>query len=350
MKIGYTPYSEDYSTPSDRRRFVGYTKHRGIAIENAYLNQDYDVVFLTYLGDVHGWIQKKKTHPQKFKLIFELQDSYLVEPLSIKTIFRGIGKYLTGTSRKLYWNYKDLLKEACSVADAVVCTSQEQKEVISKYNPNVHICLDYFENEIQTIKSDYSSKSEKLKLVWEGQAGTLHNLLVIKEVLNDLKEDVALHIITDLAYYKYANKYGKTDSTAILKKIKCDKFFYDWEKPNFNKQIIDCDLAIIPINMEDGLQNGKPENKLILFWLMGMPVLTSSTPAYQRIMEKSDVHLNINTTQDWYAAIRRFKNLKEQDRVLLGTQCFDFAKQHYGREQIGGMWDKVIESTYTPSV
>jgi hypothetical protein len=342
LKIGYTPYSDDYSMPSDRRRFVGYTKHRGIAIEKAELDKDYDIVFLTYVGDVHGWIQKKKRNPDKFKLIFELQDSYLVEPLSVKTIFRGIGKYITGTSGKLYWNYKDLLIEACKVADAVVCTSQENKDLISQYNPNAHICLDYFEDEIQTFKTDYTHKTKKLKLVWEGQAFTLYNLLVLKEVLNDLKEEVELHVITDLNYYKYANKYGKTDSTTILRKIKCDKYFYDWEKTFFNKQIIDCDLAIIPIKMEDDLQKGKPENKLILFWLMGMPVLTSSTPAYKRIMEKSGVNLDIQTTADWYKAIRCYKNLDLEGRVLLGVQGFDFAKQHYGREQIGGMWDSVV--------
>ena len=345
LKVGYTAYSDDYSMPSDRRRFVGYAKHRGINIEKADLGKNYDIVFLTYVGDLPKWIEKKKREKDKFKLIFELQDFYLAEPFSFKSVFRGLAKYLTGGSSKLYLNYKELLKEACSVADAVVCTSEEQKKAISVFNSNVHICLDYFEDEIQTIKSDFSSKSEKLKLVWEGQAGTLANLLAIKDVLNNLKDEVELHVITDLNYYKYANKYGKADSTTILKKIKCDKYFYNWEKETFNKHITDCDLAIIPIHIANGLQNGKPENKLILFWLMGMPVLTSSTPAYYRIMQQSGINLNINSGQDWYGEIMQYKNLEEQDRVLLGMQCFEFAKQHYGREQIGGMWDRVFENT-----
>jgi hypothetical protein len=53
LKIGYTPYSSDYSMPSDRRRFVGYARHRGLNIETADINQDYDIVFLTYHGDLH---------------------------------------------------------------------------------------------------------------------------------------------------------------------------------------------------------------------------------------------------------------------------------------------------------
>jgi glycosyltransferase involved in cell wall biosynthesis len=348
LKVGYTAYSDDYSMPSDRRRFIGYIKHRGITIEEADLNKDYDVVFLTYVGDLPRWIEKKKREKDKFKLIFELQDFYLAEPFSFKSVFRGLAKYVTGGTSKLYLDYKSLLKEACRVADAVVCTSEEQKSAILTYNSNVHICLDYFEDEIQTIKSDYSFKSEKLKLVWEGQAGTLSNLLVIKDVLNDLKEEVELHVITDLSYYKYANKYGKTDSTKILKNIKCDKYFYNWEKAHFNKQIIDCDLAIIPIDLGNGLQNGKPENKLILFWLMGMPVLASSTPAYQRIMEKSDTNLSMKTGQDWHRQIVSYKRLAEDDREQLGSKCYQFSKQNYSRECIGEMWDKVLSSLESP--
>ena len=350
LKIGYTPYSDDYSMPSDRRRFIGYAKYKGLNIEKADINKDYDIVFLTYIGDLPQWIQKKKRDKDKFKLIFELQDSYLVEPISFKTIFRGLGKYLTGKSSKLYLDYKTLLKETCKIADAIVCTSEEQKEEILKYNSNVHICLDYFEDEIQSIKSDYSLKGEKLKLVWEGQAHTLHNLLVIKDVLNDLKDAVELHIITDLQRYRYANKYFKTDSTDILKKINCVKYFYSWDKSTFNQQIIDCDLAIIPIDTSNNLQKGKPENKLILFWLMGIPVLTSATPAYHRIMEKLGVKLSLNNLEDWRKYMGDYKKFKKEDRQLLGNTCFQFAKQNYSREHITIMWDSVLNTiNETPS-
>jgi hypothetical protein len=150
--------------------------------------------------------------------------------------------------------------------------------------------------------------------------------------------------VSDEHTYKYANKYIKQETASILKDIQCDKYFYNWDINTFNQHIINCDLAIIPIDTSNGLQNGKPENKLILFWLMGMPVLTSATPAYKHVMKKSGVHLNINNVTDWQTEILRYKNLKEQDRSVLGRHCFEFVKQHYGREQIGGMWDKVFES------
>jgi hypothetical protein len=342
LKIGYTPYSSDYSMPSDRRRFVGYARHRGLNIETADINQDYDIVFLTYHGDLHKWIEKKKQGKDTFKLIFELQDFYFAEPFTFKSLFRGFAKYITGTSSKFYFDYKKLLQEACIVADVVVCTTEEQKKIIATFNPNVHICLDYFEDEIQEIKADYSQKSNKLKLVWEGQSLTLFNLLVLKDTLNALKDEVELHIVTDPYIFRYANKYGKQASADILKDITCDKYFYDWQKETFNQHIIDCDLAIIPIDTDNGLQNGKPENKLILFWLMGMPVLTSATPAYKRIMFKANINLDIDNLDTWKHKILEYKKKQIDQRALLGNRCFKFSKENYNKEYITFMWDRTL--------
>jgi len=37
---------------------------------------------------------------------------------------------------------------------------------------------------------------------------------------------------------------------------------------------------VIPAVLGEPMFAGKPENKLLLFWRMGMPVITSSTAAY----------------------------------------------------------------------
>ena len=43
-----------------------------------------------------------------------------------------------------------------------------------------------------------------------------------------------------------------------------------------------CDLAVIPLPLDRPLERNKPETKLISFWRMGLPVVTSATPAYVR--------------------------------------------------------------------
>ena len=58
-----------------------------------------------------------------------------------------------------------------------------------------------------------------------------------------------------------------------------------WDESTCSDIIRNCDLAVIPIDLSDPFAFGKPENKLLLFWGMGMPVVTSAIPAYVRAMQ-----------------------------------------------------------------
>ncbi len=343
LKIGYTAYSHNYSTASDRRRFVGYAQHKGVTFETADINKEYDVVILTYAVDIHQWLEKKRQAGDSLKLIFELQDNYLVEPISLKTVFRGVGKYLKGTNGKLFWNYKNLLREACQIADAVICSSEAQVKEIARYNDNVHICLDFFEKEATQVKSNFEV-GDKLKIAWEGQSGTIRNLNIIKNVFYELRNEIELHMITDLEYYRFSNGLIKSKSSGIIFWIQCKKFFHAWKKETFNQKVIDCDIALIPLDTTDAMKNGKSVNKLLLYWLMGMPVLTSATPAYQKAMQESGVHLAMHTHENWCNAIRQFKNASPEERATIAIKGFDFVKQRYNPDKVAMMWEKAIQS------
>jgi hypothetical protein len=322
---------------------VGYAQHKGVLFETADIEKEYDVVILTYAVDIYKWLEKKRRAGDKLKLIFELQDNYLVEPLSLKTIFRGLGKFLKGTNSKLYWNYKNLLKEACQTADAVICSSEAQKKEISKYNQNVHICLDFFEKEVTHVKTNFEV-GDKLRIAWEGQSGTIRNLNIIKKVFYELRNDIELHLITDMEYYRFSNGIIKSKSAGIIYWIVCKKFFHAWEKETFNQKVIDCDIALIPLDTSDAMKNGKSVNKLLLYWLMGMPVLTSVTPAYQKAMQESGVNLALNTENDWCNALRQFKNASPEERATLAAKGFDFVNQHYNPDKVAIMWAQAIQS------
>ena len=40
--------------------------------------------------------------------------------------------------------------------------------------------------------------------------------------------------------------------------------------------------------MNDPMMVGKPKNKLLLFWRMGLPTLVSAIPSYKRAMQESN--------------------------------------------------------------
>ena len=86
-------------------------------------------------------------------------------------------------------------------------------------NNNIHISLDYFSNDITHHKKSFE-KSEKLKLVWEGQAYTVDNLLLLNEAFKEFRDEIELLIITDLEVKAPLGIFDvKTDR--LLRRLKC---------------------------------------------------------------------------------------------------------------------------------
>ena len=198
----------------------------------------------------------------------------------------------------------------CARADAVVCTTSEQKSEISKYCDNVHIILECHFKAVQKIKSDYNIGS-RVNLVWEGLPTNLKGFSLIKDVLIDLRKKypIYLHLITDLVHKKYLNRLGRIHMIDEVEKIFGETshlnnesmfYMYQWNLDTFSQIVTACDIAIIPSDdRTNPLASGKPENKLLLFWRMGMPTLVSSTPAYTRAMNACGLDLYCDNHREW---------------------------------------------------
>ena len=340
-KIGYWPYTPACDVAGDRRRFVFYASERKFSFEIASSKKQYDIVYLTSNCNCTEWIAYKKKYPGT-KIIFELIDSYLLENLNRKNLFRGAARFIRGKENRVYIDYRKAFRKMISAADAVVCSTPVQRESLLAYNKNVHISLDYFSNDINDHKIDYSTHS-KLKLVWEGQAYTAYNLLSINNALQKLRNEVELHIITDPVIrlpVKMLNK--KTEQ--VLKKIKCDFIIHPWKKETFSKLIAASDLSIIPILKTDKLAWNKPENKLLLLWETGIPVLTSPTPAYRRVMAGASVEGVCETEDEWVKKIIDFKNKPVHEKQKIAKLAENYLLHHHSKEIILKNWDAIFES------
>lgn len=229
-----------------------------------------------------------------------------------------------------------------SVCDAIVCSTPIQKQDLSRFNRNIHISLDYFSDDITQHKANYRSGG-KLKLVWEGQAYTVKNLFVINDVLGQLKDEVELHIVTD-PVIKYPFRIFDKKTSRLLRKLKCSYQLYDWTKPTFSRIITESDLAIIPISSGQGIMWNKPENKLLLLWEMGIPVLTSGTPAYERVMDKAQLDFYCREPKEWIDKIRRFKNDTEDERKQKALLADNYLHHYHSKDIILESWDGIFES------
>ena len=343
--IGYAPYSEDFLSPGDRRRFVHYAKNRGINFETANPESEYDIVYVTHNADITLWSKYDKS---KAVIVYELIDSYLATPvLSFYGLFRGLAKYLSGKHKYCELNEKKSIESMCKRADIVICSTEEQKNHIRCYCDDVRIILDVksmYHNHRMTLQPEL--KNNELNIAWEGVPHNIKSFAVIRDALSILSKQyqVNLHLITALKYKKYMNKYvTKHTINEVKKHIDINNvYLYQWNELTVSHISSACDFAVIPINSNDTMDNGKPEDKLLIFWLMGLPAVVSETPAHLRAMKGAGVSMACSSTNDWVSTIKDIVDNKTK-RDQYAKKGFAYASSVNSEERIISLWDDLFE-------
>ncbi len=180
--------------------------------------------------------------------------------------------------------------------------------------------------------------------MWEGQSTTLPNLQVIREPLNDLRDRVELHVVTDPVIHRYFGRFIAYPALAALNGIECDRHFHRWDRASFSSDIIAGDVAVIPIERANALWWGKPENKLVLLWQLGMPVLTTATPVYRRVMDSAGLPMTCATASEWGEQLERLLTADPATLEAIGRQGRDFANRAYSKEEFVARFDRAFES------
>jgi glycosyltransferase involved in cell wall biosynthesis len=342
-QIGLVPLSKDLTSPGDRRRFAFFLKKRKLPfkiLDNK--TSKYKIVFLTQGADITTWVNEEYSY-----IIYDLTDSYLnISRKDFKGWIRGFAKFIIGQHKYLYFNYWNLLKKMCKRADMVICSTIEQKKLIQKYNKNVHIILDTKDLVInQSKKIKYKNSKKAFNIVWEGLPQNVYQLKIISNSIIELskKYNIKFNIVTDLRYKKYLNKFYNVNTykqvNSIFKNNKIYKL-YNWKLRKYYKIILSSDLAIIPTDLNDNLTAGKPENKLLLFWRMGLPVITSSSPAYKRTMLSVGLNNFCKTEKEWTDQIENMI-VSYKARNKNATIGKNYSEKNFSNEKILKMWNKI---------
>jgi hypothetical protein len=342
-RIGWSSYSPDFSHPGDRRRFAAYARRRGLEYEHASLDRPYDVVLITHASDLPGWIARKRTEGDRLKLVFELIDSYLEDRSFVRRYLKGAARFALGTESRLSLDFLRTLALTCAAADVVICSTVEQRAAIKALNDNVHVSFDWFGDELGPAKTDYA-RTGKLRLVWEGQSTTSRHLHVVRQSLNALANAVELHLVTDSTIPRFLGRFGAHDTLAALPDLRCDVELHEWRRDTFAKDVRATDVAILPIGGGSPFAVGKPENKLVMLWKLGMPVIASATPAYERAMGGAGLDLICKTDADWQ---RRLTQVIAASPVELGTMATTgraFAERNYGWDAFAEVFDRTFAS------
>jgi glycosyltransferase involved in cell wall biosynthesis len=340
-RVGYVPYSNTLEHPGDRRRFVAYAREKNLPFELARPEERYDVVVLSELADISIWCR----YPHG-KIVYDFINSYLAIPrTNIRQWLRGPVWFAMGRHRRLRLDYWRALQDMCRRADAVVCTTKEQQLALQKYCTNVHRVLDVHSSVVQGSKENYSC-SKPFNLVWEGLPSNIPQLMQIRNVLREISSrcPLILNIVTDPSQPRLLGGFGRMQSIDLARQVFDAVIVHLWHESTCSQIVQRCDLAVIPIDLDDPLVSGKPENKLLLLWRMGMPVVTSATPAYQRAMDGAGLgHLACRNEDDWSTCLEQLIG-DETMRRDAGQRGQALAETEYGDKVLFNQWDKVFES------
>jgi glycosyltransferase involved in cell wall biosynthesis len=348
MRVAYSPISVDFSHPEDRRRVHFYLNEKKLKFEYASLEGNYDLIFLSTLADIEGWRAYKLKN--NCKVIFNLTDSYLSPSrYSFKNLLRGPFRFLNGQSSRFRFSYQNSLKDLLRTVDAVTCGSPEAKLVLSQFNSNVHVINDYFMDDIKATKKSDVISGAGVNILWQGLShGNLQIFKMLREILVSLDDiKVNLHLISNQNYCSFGSMYSCQPTSALIEEVfkgtNIECFFYSWHSATFSAISASCDLALIPIPSNDLMMWGKPENKLIELWSIGLPVLTSPTPAYRRVMTKAGLEGTCDGISDWRNKITKIisSSVERNRHAILAKKLI---VSDYSKEKIISQWDDLLLS------
>jgi hypothetical protein len=346
MLVGVVPNAPDFDHPADRRRYIFYFRRKGIDFETADPSRSYDAVYISLTGDLNEWCRYKARHPQSL-VIFDLSDSYLMAS-ALSDRLRAIFHYVSRRTRTLRWSYKRTLLDMMQASDVVLCGSEEQKELLAKLHPNVVVMRDFFGFDLNVKKESYRlSAPGTLNVLWEGFShGNIRAFEMLRDVLATIDDfRVKLHVVTDSRYCRFGAKHLCKATYQVLHEVfrgsRVGFHLYDWNALTFSAIATRCDMAVIPLH-DDPFAWSKPENKLLLLWSMGLPVVTSSTASYARVMKSVGADLACANLGEWRSKIQTLAS-SEQLRVAHMQAAARYVDDHCSEAAITRTWDSVFQ-------
>ena len=321
-----------------------WAKNRGHEIITD-LTQPHDVVVISERADIGSWSRKDFGPPR----IFDLIDGYL-EPLSMgNDLLRGYAKFATGQTTGSIRRFSKHIEKLCTSVQGVICSTPEQRSSVLRFNSNVHPILDSHD-EFPLLSPRISPRTKKVvALFWEGLPFTLYNLSIIENTLKDIDSgtSVTLSVVTDSKYPKYVGKYLTRDTSRYIQKtfpnMSSKISLIPWSPSGVKNSAVTSDLGILPISISEPMNNYKAENRLLIMWRLGLPVLASPTKAYSRVFNSISSDGICVDPQNWVSQIEGFAKDQEPfiDQIKRGQE---YLSEHHSKEKLLQSWDTAIRS------
>jgi hypothetical protein len=344
MRLGYAPYDHGLNAPGDRKRFVCWAVDRAVEFDVVDApTTGLDTVVVSTAADLTLW----RDAPSRTRVIYDLTDDYLALPdAGLKNRARGIAKFVSGELSRPTLHFRRLMIDMCRRADVVVCTSEDQRRHVQELagHGDVRVILDCYDADATGLKSEYARQTGPT-IAWEGLPFNVSTIGILREPIAQLPAELrpTVHVVTQPTFRPYARRFGRRSARAIAERALPDVpiVLHPWERASAMGVVAACDVAVIPLPLEDGFARSKSAQKLISWWAMGMPVVTSATPAYETAMRAAGLDLCCRTREDWQRALSSLLSY-EAARRHAGQAGQAYVEAHASREVMLSRWDALL--------
>ena len=239
-----------------------------------------------------------------------------------------------------------------ATSDSIVCGSLEQKKNLLQHNSNVHVVRDAFMQEFCfPYRHELIKDNNTVDLIWEGLAnGNRKIFKTLSKILQNVTDDfpnknVVLHIVTDQTICLFSNYFCK-ETYLYMRNIfnkNIEIKVHKWSAKKLVQLSNIIDVALIPIP-DDSVMKSKPENKLILYWFLKIPVICSKTESYSRVMSKSNLVKFCPKDMDWGLLMKQLIFSKDERNSYL-KKMYNYIDKNYSEELIMKSWKGVFKGS-----
>ena len=342
MKIGYGGYASGNNGIADRRRIIFWAEKRGHTLVQAD-NSEADIVVITSSSDANYWAQKHLNKP----LILDVVDGLIGEQSLAKDYFRGIAKWATRENTPhLPRRYSQSLLSVARKCQRVICSSPEQVAEWKKFGISAIDILDFHEEIPKVSRTLDNALYQDFSLFWEGLPATLGSMELLENVFKDNETTkYTLNILTNTDSYKYMNKYVKVNlKNLINKQLELDNLHVQieqWNIQNLTRFAQNSSLGVLPISANKGYNHLKAENRLLIMWRLGLPVLASPLDSYIRVMREADIPGICEDKSEWSRKSKLLSNsLQLQQEFIEKAQ--NYLSKRHTVEDLLEKWDAAL--------
>jgi len=297
----------------------------GVTITAIDENNEVDVRIIMQRGPA-VWHRKRESNKA---IIFDVSDAILTPPLS-HSLFKRVYQKLVINPR-----YLSFFSE-CS---AIVVACRRQQEILEKFGISSFIIPDHSYYHTAFDASKRPNPSDRIIFVWDGQGHNFPYLeLIIRENIQFFRRaDVSLKVVTD-----QKNLANGIDIKRKLLSYHINATFVEWNEATFVQEVNAAHVGLVPVDLRCPHAAAKPDNKMVNYQGLGLPIIASSTMAYEDYSRNSPGGVIIcNSIGDWGDALE-FWRMNRKNVIEKGGQGRSYVIEKYSAKALTAVWMNVI--------